>query len=298
MSLLVDGIKMQTRPVCVSGWTLSDDELSCQKVSTMAPETTGDGNLLVKHYYRINRGNWGTVFYKFGGVNSDGSWPIDTTTYYPTIYTPLSSSTYSHANAIYYDSGLWINQNNTTIDGRLNRCGVWLSTDEYYVGILGFSRQINIPESGYYYFGVGTDDYSTISVDGIDIVTQDTDKLTGSDYFNDNPTNVWYYRYWHMYPIYLTGGLHTFSVKTTNYTNVGVLGFELYNGTEEQLLACTSEQELDAYTIFSTKNISDGEKFDIGNYYCTNPDYQLIYDSSTQTYYCRKIDTTKPNYIS
>lgn len=294
--LFSNGIKQQTRPTCANGWTLSADEKSCQKVDSTTALNSGS-NLLVKHYQRINRGNWGTVFYKNNGVNLDGSWPIDTSAYYPTIYTTIPQSNYTHATTVYYNSGLWININNTITDGRLNQCGIWLSTDELYIGTLGFSRQVNIIESGYYYFGVGTDDYSTITIDGIDLVTQDKDKLTGVDYFNDNPSSVWYYRYWHMYPIYLTSGIHTFAVKTTNYGSVGILGFELYNGTEQQLMACATENDLNSYTIFSTKNITDGSQFDIGNYYCSDASYQLVYDPVGQTYSCQKIETTNPDYI-
>ena len=78
---------------------------------------------------------------------------------------------------------------------------------------------------------------------------------------------------------------------------MGILGLEVYNATETQLIACTTESELDNYIIFSTKNITDGSLFDVGNYYCADPSYELVYDPITLAYSCKKIETTNVTYV-
>ena len=90
-----------------------------------------------------------------------------------------------------------------------------------------------------------------------------------------------------MYPVHLTAGYHIFELDVDNTASIGVLGFEIYTGNEAALIALTS---LDSGNLlFSSKDVVNGEAFDIGNYYCTDPTYQLVNDGGT--FYCRKIET-------
>lgn len=298
MSLLVDGIKQQTRPVCADGWTLSADELSCSRFISTSAELIGGDDKLVKHYtlasdYTV----WGTVFYKPNTVNSYGGWTYtegDTATYANYYNKTNYAASGSGVFFTYFDNTLWNNTTLNDLQGRLNKCGIWLSTSQVYVGTLGFSRQFTIPTDGYYYIGVGVDNYATIKIDGTTIIAQAMSSI-GTQFGQSTNYDKCAFRLWHMYPMYLTAGNHIISITATNTGSYGILGTEIYNGTEAQLLACTTEDQLDTYTIFSTKNVLDGEKFDIGNYYCSDTSYELV--NIGGVYSCQKIETTNPNYI-
>lgn len=298
MSLLSQGMKMQTRPVCEDGWTLTNDELSCQKVNTMDAKTTGAGDKLIKHFTLAdNYTVWGTVFYKPNTVNSYGGWTYTegNTATYANYYNKTNyAASGSGVLFTYFDNTLWNNTTLSGLQGRLNKCGIWLSTNQFYEGTLGFSRQFTIPTDGYYYIGVGIDNYATIKIDGTTIISQDMSAI-GNQFGHTADYDKCAFRFWHMYPMYLTTGNHIISITATNASSYGILGTEIYKGTELQLLACTTEAELDVYTIFSTKNIIDGEQFDIGNYYCSDSSYQLV--NINGVYSCKKIETVNPNYI-
>ena len=247
---MINGIKWQTRPMCAEGWTLSDDELSCVKIDTeSATQVVGDSRL-VQHYGNTAYSGWGTVIYKPNGVNSDGTWPLGDFSLYPNIYTTTPQSNYINATAIYYETGIWRNSVPNTTDGRLNLTGLWLQGNQAYIGTLGFGREIDIPHDGFYYMGVGTDDNSTISIDNVDVLIQNTTLMATAPYLNDTGGSVsFYYRYWSLYPFYLTKGKHLIKVTTTSSVGLGILGFEIYDATETQSINCTTTTNLNQYII-------------------------------------------------
>lgn len=271
---------------CTEGYTLVNDGgvYSCQKETTTIDEEpaviVGGSTNTVEHFTYFTYGQWGTAFYKYGNFNLDGTWSTSDPLLKPNVYTNQVYTAFPNANVITYNSGPWINHLNNTTDGRLNKCGVWLSGNQGYEGTLGFSRSITVTESKNYYIGVGSDNYGYIKIDGVEILHQ-VDDLSGWSY----P-----FRVWNVYPVYLAAGTHLVSLSVYNYGVVGILGFEIYNATEEQLIAAVDDAAIEPYILFSTKNIANGELFDIGNYTCTDSTYQLINEGGV--YSCQKIITT------
>lgn len=273
----------------------------CEKIAngptilTMEAVRTSANTLLVQHWQYQTYGEMGTVFFKPGGFLQNGSWPIDNQSLKPNVYTKRSQEEIPNANVIAYSSGLWINGNSNTTDGRMNKCGIWLQGDWTHNGTLGFGRSIDIPSDGIYYFGCGADNFATLKIDGETVVQQDLSVVGSAQYLNDvtGLFDTALFRYWHMYPIQLSKGTHVIEMLNTNTVaangdpSPGDLAFEIYNATEEQLIACNTETDLDQYTIFSTKNIQDGDPFDIGNWHCEDPTYQLVQKGGV--YSCQKI---------
>ena len=281
-------VNISATPCCAAGYTLSSDETYCYKIDQVAATPSGGSPILnAAHFTSTAYGIYGVVFYKSGGYNVDGTWPLGTPSLLPDIYTPNSALIYPNANVIPYSTnGIWLNATPDTSHGRLNTTGLWLQGNQSYIGVLGFARQINIPTEGDYYIGVGSDDFGTIKIDGVIVVSQNISNMSGANYFNTSANDCGF-RFWHMYPVHLTAGYHIFELDVDNTASIGVLGFEIYTGNEAALIALTS---LDSGNLlFSSKDVVNGEAFDIGNYYCTDPTYQLVNDGGT--FYCRKIET-------
>jgi len=78
---------------CTEGYTLVNDSgsYSCQKSTTSIDSTSaitvGGDTRMVQHYTNAVYSEWGTVVYKYNGVNQDGTWPIGDSSLYPNIYT-------------------------------------------------------------------------------------------------------------------------------------------------------------------------------------------------------------------
>lgn len=283
---------------CPDGFTLSMDGTYCYKIDTQPAEQTGSGTLAVEHYQLNVYQTFGVVFYK-PGFNEDGTWPTGDASKWPTIYSPNSPATYPFANTVSYTSGIWINQTSCTNDdgscGRLNALGIWLQGNQTYTGTLGFSRQINVATSGWYFIGVGADNYANIRINGTLILHQDVAAISGSNYLNSGSQDV-LFKFLNVYPVYLNAGINLVEMTATNVGSQGILGFEIYSGSEATLIALGSTSVLEPYIIFSTKDIVNGDLFDVGNYNCNAyAGYTLINEGSPSGWVCQKITTTNTN---
>lgn len=280
---------------CPVGYTLTDDESSCFQVDQQPATYTGSSSPITAEHFSLNvYGLDGLVIYKLGGFNVNGTWPLGDSTLYPNIYTARPNTDFPNANTIPYTTGLWRNGTACTLQngtcGRLNQTGIWKQADQTYTGVLGFSRQINIPTAGVYYVGMGADDYGTIQINGTTIVQQNIAAICGASYLN-NPSNDGGFKWWNVYPVQLQAGPNLIQLTVTNTGSEGIMGVEVYDATEAELAAAADAAALAAYTIFSTKDISNGDNFDVGNYNCNDfPGYQLVNDAGT--YYCRRVLTT------
>jgi hypothetical protein len=109
------------------------------------------------------------------------------------------------------------------------------------------------------------------------------------------------FRYWHVYEIYLNAGPNIISVTGNNSGVLGIIGVEVYKATIPQLIACTNETDLAPYIVFSSAaptfgSIADGDLSDVGAYSCdSHPGYTLVYDPTTNSYHCQKVDVTVPS---
>lgn len=280
---------------CPDGYTLAPDGTYCYKITTQPAVVVDGGTKYVEHFSRSEYGIFGVVFYKLGNFNINGTW--NTSGDLPNLYnnSNLQSPPPNNINFNTLLSSPFLNVPEDTSHGRLNLSGVWLQGNSSFVGTLGFARQIYLPEEKVCYVSVGADNYCTIKINGVVIVSQ-SPSLTGAiNYFNNSLQNQ-LFRYWHCYPVLLPSGYSLIEVETVNTGSVGVLGLEIYNGTEAELVACTNESELDNYIVFSTKNIPNGAAFDVGNYTCSDyPGYSLVMQGSPAQYVCQLINKKPTN---
>ena len=126
-----------------------------------------------------------------------------------------------------YTGTYFTNPNNNSTDGRLNQVGLW-SGSQNYVGTGSLSFGIYAPTTKDYFIGVGCDNYAEVYLDGILKVGQTANR--GS---TDN------FKYWHIYPINITAGVHLLRVQGVNnaggVSNPGSVGIEVYNNTAGEL---------------------------------------------------------------
>lgn len=280
---------------CPVGFTLSPDSTYCYQEDTQSAQSSGGSTLELCHYTRPqDYGNYGVVFYKLGKYNVDGTWNLSDPTARPEL---LSLGPGLGYNALAFNDqtisvpNVWLNSDFTTaVDSRLNRGGLWLCGNVNYNGTLGFGRQINIPTSKVYYIGLGADNYASLQVNGVTVLNQDIITLSGPSYFNAASTG---FRYWHVYPVQLNAGPNVITMSGTNTGSVGIMGFEIYDATELQLMSVTTALQLEPYIVFTTRDIPDNSPSDIGNYNCNAyPGYSLVYDEGTGLYQCKLITTS------
>jgi hypothetical protein len=236
---------------CASGFLKSADGTYCYK-DTAAKQV--ESVRVCQGSTDSRYSNLGTYIYS--------SYNVDNTI---TARTPINNTT----------GTFWINSNSTS--GPLIRSGIWIcNTDtlgtskKWY----GFSRNFQISGSKNYFIGVGADNRSRISIDGVLIHENKTDDL-------DN------FQIWHIYPIYLSTGSHIITLEGYNRDEASSFGAEIYNNTEAEIRAANDYGKGTGLvdTIFSTRNLI-GQSFETGNFTCP-AGYTL--NTGTNPFGCREI---------
>lgn len=286
--------------ICPPGYTLSPDSTYCFKLDIQPATYTGGTNpITLCHYQNLTQyGVFGSVFYKLGKYNVDGTWNISDPTALPTIKTTsIGMGGYNSANfvnSIIANPNVWIDLNTSPQQyGRLNLGGLWVCGSPNLGGTFGFSRQITLPSSQVYYIGVGSDNFPTVTINGTIVIQQDATAAGGSNYFNNTGGNF-LFRYWHVFPVQLNAGPNIIELDVDNAPGTqGILGYEIYEATESQLLSCVTMGDLEPYIIFTTRDIPNGSLSDIGNYSCSAfPGYTLVNDNGNYT--CQRLFQEAP----
>jgi len=287
-------------PTCPPGYTLSPDHTFCYQQTSVPADYIGGGSA-----YVICRNQFssysplGARIMKPSGYDNQGV-PLA-----GAGNTPTSVTT----------NAWWRNFAPNTTDGPLNRSGIWpcaagnvpcnincppVNTD------VGFSRQFIVPTSKVYYIGIGCDNFAKVELqDGVSglhtIFTQNP--LNIGNYFMEtgDPEQI-VFAAWLIYPVFLNAGPNILTITAQNTsTGPAVIGFEIYDNTEAEIVAATGYSDL-TY-IFSTDVglmptpfIHLLEDFQAGNYSCAaHPGSSLTYDAGTNTYSCTTINTVPPN---
>lgn len=134
---------------------------------------------------------------------------------------------------------------------RLNEVGVWNSAaNTPYQEWIGFTACIQIPEEKTYYVGIAGDNYVRF-------------RLNGEIIFSATTGSVYAFRNWFMVPLTLPAGISIIELEGLNLGSIAAFGAEIYDADQATLAAMTSTSEVDAVTIFSTKD-KIGETFDLG----------------------------------
>ena len=178
---------------------------------------------------------------------------------------PYGSFNYSIAGTAIYDSydsrgngkcamiaatnHFWINYAHNNSAGPLNRCGVWIvdanNRPLFHSSPVGFSVCVDISAAKDYYMGFAADNFATLKIDAKEVISQT--QTTGIANFN----------YWKVFKISLSKGKHYVEITGTNpptdqVGNVGIIGFEIYDNTADQIAKAASYKDLNL--VFSTKD--------------------------------------------
>jgi hypothetical protein len=191
-----------------------------------------------------------------------------------------------------YVGTFWTNPITANKTGRLNYAGLWSGNSLTYLGTGTLTFNITAASSATYYFGIGCDNYTSLYLDNTLILTQVTPDANS---FGAN------YKYWHIYPVYVSAGTHTIKLVGTNAgipgpNNPGSMGIEIYNNTSTQISASITASPNGATVpaginlVYSSKDHLTEGNFDnkyathVGNLFyahglgvITNQDYQMIF---------------------
>ena len=139
-----------------------------------------------------------------------------------------------------------------TSKGALNRTGVWSCSSNPTGVWIGRSVKVTVPETKTYYLGIGADNYVRFKVDGQVRVQFNNPGPAG--YLSGN------FRFWHVYPIDLTAGVHFIEASGLNDGSEAAFGCELYNNTRQQIIDATSLAQLNilvSSASFGSTNVYD-----------------------------------------
>lgn len=143
-------------------------------------------------------------------------------------------------------SNIW--KSTSSSDGPMNRCGIW-TTEPNYNPLnqwIGFSTCITVPTSGIYYFGVAADNNFRAVINGTQILN-----TIGGVYDGVNTAFKW----WHIYPVQLTGGDNILEIFGLNTGSVAGFGCVIYNNTYDELVNASTLNDLNE--IFTTDGVTE-----------------------------------------
>jgi hypothetical protein len=163
------------------------------------------------------------------------------------IHKSTHSNDSSGGDAISVNEGFWEGTGSGLNNGRLNETGVWIcNSNSAPMGKwVGFSQTVYIPAADTIFIGVGGDNQVKVVIDNIDSVQALED-------YSEDPTPFYS---WHIFPVHLSPGYHSFAFEGYNYEDVATFGAEIYNLTRQQLLTVDSNT-VKSNTLFSTRQIT------------------------------------------
>jgi len=266
------GIKPATFS-CPVGFTATPANDACQKITTSAATNNGSGSPIISGNTATAYGLYGTYFYP--SIQGNGALPV----YYSGGSLFLNNQSGGTINAININNTatFWGNPLSNRVDGRLNKIGLSASSTEY----LGFSKCIDITESGTYYVGIGADNYCRVKINSKLFVFFSGGGATEN------------FRIWSVFPFYFNSGINIIEMDGLNVpaTNTS-FGAEIYKPIDyATLTGATSTASTQANVIFTTDEYV-GQNWQIGTtvgYSCSSG-YTPNFCNATPT--CSKIETT------
>jgi hypothetical protein len=154
---------------------------------------------------------------------------------------------------------LW-DSNGTTLDGRLNDCGIWAEEGGFIPGNewIGFSKCLNLTRSGIYSVGLAADNRVRF-------------KINGEFFYIGDQGITQSFTYWRVFEVTLSAGTNVIEMEgyNDNDATASSFGAEIYDATIEELTGLTSTSQLTPLTIFTTKDFRYDETgipvlFDLG----------------------------------
>ncbi len=217
------------------------------------------------------------------------------------IYDNYNTNGTSNSFVIVPANNLW-NSGSLTTRGRLNKVGFWNTDFEYASTPVSFTFNFTVSTTKEYYIGIGVDNYATVTINCATILEMDP---VAMDINHGNIYGV-PYEGWHIYKITLNAGINYVTISGINQGGPGILGFEIYDNTHDQLYLAQSESDLNILyssesilnTVLSSVHYScpecDNMIFQSGSYYC--PTTETIGAILTTTY--KDVHTIEKTYVN
>lgn len=262
---------------CGEGFTYNSDLNICEKIETVdaTPPSGGGGSPgTVTKVSNTQWNNGGAQIFADGyPLSGDG-----------TVATRL------------LNPHLWVNGNfqwdgvgRNTTDSRMNKAGIWCTPEPGTFEWVGFSRKLIVATAKTVLIGMSADNAFRFTLNGTDLVkVPDTGGSAG--YIGGGPN----FNFWNIYRVSLPVGDNYIEMWAENFGGPAGMAAEIYDCTEDQLAAVTDETGLNAYIIFSTKDLV-GESFDLGETvgYSCPATYSL--DHTGDVYSCKRVTTATPS---
>jgi len=240
---------------CESGCSLSSDSTHCYKYN---------------YADKIDsiRSNINGSFCKKGHVSYGGAG----TFIYDSSYLP--NGTGGNPTLINWSNLFWRNYVGDTINGPVNRAGVWpctgIATGNPTGTFIGFTVFLNVPSTKKYYVAISADNYVRLTVNHT-VRFETTTNIT--------------FQHWHVLPVNLTAGVNEITLEGKNQSGPAVFATEVYDNTATEIVNAESYDDLNM--IFTSKDII-GINFQSGLTYAGACPSGYTTDSSGATVRCKK----------
>lgn len=204
---------------CPAGYVQTTDGLYCERFTTV-PATPPTGGTPFSVVSSVNNAysNFGALVYQPGfdnhGVGTIQQW---------------------------LQQSVWRNAAANSVDGPLNRCGVWSASVVPNNEAIGFSVPITLTETAIVLVAISGDNKCKIAINGVVLVDQDpTDIGTGIGLqlpqFKGQGISL-AFKFWHIYPFTVQAGTHYIGMEGVNFGGAASFGAEIYKNTIDELAA-------------------------------------------------------------
>lgn len=253
---------------CNPGYTLSADGTTCTRVENIPPTS---------QQTPIN-----------AAPSGNGAYTNFGTRIYDPGYDIVGNGTFSQ---IPVGIPYWSNTGNTSVDGPMNRNGIWVDNDGDGIRdplVNGAQLQISFPyispSAKTVYVGIGGDNQVILTVNNVTLVSKTT-------------INSAHFKFWHVYPVQINAGYNLFT-----FTGIGdgsvqdCLAAEIYDATATQIMAAQSDADLDGTNfgvnrfIFRTRDLRGG----VLTIATCAPGYNQVTDPNTGAVTCTRVLTEAP----
>ena len=250
---------------CLEGYTLNASGNTCEKIERV-PATASGGI-----FYPITPGNTNVSYGDFGAALyadiSGATFPLNGFDFPDYVVKDNAGTGITYPKVTSDPNNQIFNtQGTSTTKGRLNYSSIW-GTGYPDDTLFTVRFCVTITEAKTYIFALAGDNQVNASITSTTFQGGVTDlnliNLWGSSSPTGSPEqagNTRPFNYWHMFPITLPVGTHTFKLSGYNFSGDVAFGAEVYNISVADMLTLIASTtatpaDLEPYILFTTKNL-------------------------------------------
>jgi uncharacterized protein (TIGR02145 family) len=250
---------------CLEGYTLNASGNTCEKIERV-PATASGGT-----FYPITPGNINVSYGDFGAALyadiSGATFPLNGFDFPDYVVKDNAGTGITYPKVTSDPNNQIFNtQGTSTTKGRLNYSSIW-GTGYPDDTLFTVRFCVTITEAKTYIFALAGDNQVNASITSTTFQGGVTDlniiNLWGSSSPTGSPeqaSNTRPFNYWHMFPITLPVGTHTFKLSGYNFSGDVAFGAEVYNISVANMLTLIASTtatpaDLEPYILFTTKEL-------------------------------------------